>query len=129
LPAPGAEAVRISPLVRGLLIIAAISAVIVVLNLETALVTANLLISVVFFLAIAFAAYMLWRDFGRREISLWPARQQYVFYGSIGLALVDIGWWFVTPLSGRNALVFFVVLGACVYAAVRTWRRQHSYGS
>jgi hypothetical protein len=118
---------RPSPLVRGLLILAAISLVIVVLNLETALVTAAVLLKVAFFLAIAFGAYLLWRDFGRREIGMWPTLSQYVFYGAVGLALVDLGWWFVTPLGGRDALAFFVVLGACIYAAVSTWRRQHSY--
>jgi hypothetical protein len=118
---------RLSPLVRGLLILAAISLVIVVLNLETALVTANVLLSIGFFLAIAFGAYLLWRDFGRREITMWPTRAQYVFYGAIVLALVDLGWYFLGSLSGRDALAFFVVLAVCLYAAVSTWRRQHSY--
>jgi hypothetical protein len=119
---------RISPLVRGLLILAAVSLVIVALNFETALITANDLVRVAFFIAIAFAAYMLWRDFGRREIGIWPGRAQYVFYTAVGLAVVDLGWWFVTPLGGRDELAFFVVLAACAYAAVSTWRRQHNYG-
>jgi uncharacterized membrane protein YgdD (TMEM256/DUF423 family) len=116
--------VRISPFVRGLAIIALISLAIVVLNLETSLATASVLLRVAFFLAVAFAAYMLWRDFGRREIAVWPARAQWVFYGAVALFVVDLGWYFVTPLGGLDALAFFVVLGACVYAAVRTWRRQ-----
>jgi hypothetical protein len=120
---------RLSPLVRGLLIIAAISLVVVVLNLETTLITANVLLQVAFFLALAFGAYLLWRDFGRREISVWPARQQYVFYGAIALALVDIGWWFLGRPSGRDLLAFFVVLAVCIYVGVITWRRQHTYGA
>jgi hypothetical protein len=119
---------RISPLVRGLLILAGIAALIVVLNLETSLTTAALLVRVVFVLVIGLVAYMLWRDFGRREIGLWPARAQWVFYGSIGLFLVDLGWFFVAGLSGLDALVFFVVAGACVFCAVWTWREQHRYG-
>jgi hypothetical protein len=111
-----------------MLIIAAIAALIVALNLETSLATAALLVRVAFFLVIAFVAYMLWRDFGRREISIWQTRQQWVFYGAVGLLVVDIGWWFLTTLSGLNALVFFVVAAACVYAAVRTWREQRRYG-
>ena len=119
---------RISPFARGMLIIAGISLLVVVLNLETALSTAALLVRLAFFLAIAFVAYMLWRDFGRREIGIWQARQQWVFYGAVGLLVVDLGWWFVAGLSGLNALVFFLVAGACVCAAVRTWREQRRYG-
>jgi len=118
---------RISPFARGMLIIAAIALLVVVLNLETSLATAALLVRVAFFLAIAFAAYLLWRDFGRHEIGVWQARQQWVFYGAVGLLLVDLGWWFVASLSGLDALVFFLVAGACVYAAVRTWREQRRY--
>jgi hypothetical protein len=119
---------RISPFLRGMLIIAGISLLVVVLNLETALSTAALLVRLAFFLAIALVAYLFWRDFGRREIAYWDSRQQWVFYGAIALLVVDFGWWFVAGLSGLNALVFFLVAGACIYAAVSTWRRQHRYG-
>jgi small-conductance mechanosensitive channel len=117
-----------SPFVRNLGILALLALAIVLLNLETSLVTASLLLQVAFFLAIAFVAYMLWRDFGRREIELWPRRAQWVFYGSIALLVVDLGWFFLVSLSGLNALAFFLVAGACVYAAFRTWREQHRYG-
>jgi hypothetical protein len=120
---------RISPFARGMLIIAAIALVIVALNLETSLITAGLLARVAFFLAVAFVAYMFWRDFGRREIGLWGRRQQWVFYGAVALFVVDLGWWFTTSISGRDALVFIVVAAVCVYAAVVTWRRQRTYGS
>jgi hypothetical protein len=119
---------RISPFARGMLVIAIVAGLIVVLNLETSLSTAALLVRVAFFLAIAFVAYMLWRDFGRREIVLWPARAQWVFYGAIALFVVDIGWYFVHGVNGADALVFFLVAGACIYAGVRTWRDQHRYG-
>ena len=118
---------RISPFVRGMLTIAAIALVVVVLNLETALSTAGLLVRLAFFLAIAFVVYMYWRDFGRREIGVWQARQQWVFYGAAALLVVDVGWWVVAGVSGLNALVCFLVAGACVYAAVRTWREQRRY--
>ncbi len=118
---------RIPPFARGMLIIAGIALLIVLLNLETALSTAGLLLRVAFFLAIAFVVYMYWRDFGRREIGIWQARQQWVVYGAAALLVVDLGWWFVTGLSGLNALVFFLVAGACVYAGVRTWRDQRRY--
>ena len=119
---------RISPFVRGMLIIAAISLLVVVLNLETALSTAGVLLRLGFFLAIALVAYLFWRDFGRREIGLWQSRQQWVFYGAVALLVVDLGWFFIVGVSGVDALVFFLVAGACVYAGVRTWRDQRHYG-
>ena len=118
---------RISPFWRGMAIIALIAGVIVVLDQERSLTTASTLVRFGFYIAIAFAAYLLWRDFGRREIELWPRRQQWVFYGAVALALVDLGWYFATPLSGRDLLAFFLVLAACAYACVRTWRDQHRY--
>jgi hypothetical protein len=119
---------KISPFVRGMLIIAAISLLVVVLNLETALSTAGVLLRLGFFLAIALVAYLFWRDFGRREIGLWQSRQQWVFYGAVALLVADLGWFFVVGVSGLDALVFFVVAGVCVYAGVRTWRDQRRYG-
>jgi hypothetical protein len=119
---------RVPPFARGMLIIAAIALLVVVLNLQTSLVTAALLVRVAFFLAIAFAAYMFWRDFGRREIGMWQSRQQWVFYGAVALFLVDLGWWFLASPSGPELLVFFVVAAVCVYAALITWRRQRTYG-
>lgn len=119
---------NVSPFVRNLLVLAAIAALIVVFNQETALVTAALLLRIAFFIAIAVVAYFFWRDFGRREISLWPQLAQWVFYGALALFVVDLGWWFFGNPSGRDALAFFLVLAACVYAMVRTWRDQRTLG-
>ena len=118
---------RIPPFARGMLVIALVAAAIVVLNLGTSLTTAALLVRVAFFLAIALAAYMVWRDFGRREIGLWPTRVQAIFYGALALLVVDLGWYFVRGVSGPDALVFFLVAAACVYVAVRAWRDQHRF--
>ena len=118
---------RISPFWRGMAIIALIAGVIVVLDQERSLTTASTLVRFGFYIAIAFAAYLMWRDFGRREIELWPRRQQWVFYSAVALFLVDLGWYFATPLSGRDLLAFFLVAAACVYTGVRTWRDQHRY--
>jgi hypothetical protein len=46
---------------------------------------------------------------------------------AVGLALVDLGWYFATPLTGPDLLVFFLVLAACIYACIRTWRGQNRY--
>jgi hypothetical protein len=119
---------RMSPFVRNLAILALLALVIMLLNLQTSLVTAAILLRVAFFIAIAFVAYMLWRDFGRREIELWPRRSQWVFYGAVGLLVLDLAWFFLVSPSGLDALVFFLVAAACVYAGFRTWRDQHRYG-
>ena len=112
------------PFVRNLLILAVVAAAIVVLNQETALATAGTLLRFAFFIVIGVVAYFVWRDFGRREIELWPSRQQWLFYAAIGLFVVDLGWFFLAHPQARDALAFFVVAGICVYVAVRTWLDQ-----
>jgi hypothetical protein len=116
-----------SPFVRNVLILAAVAAGVVVLDLEVALVTVGLLLQIAFVLAIAFVVYMLWRDFGRREMSTWPARAQWVMYGAAGLLFVDLGWLFLGGLSGLDALAFILVAAACIFAGWRTWRDQRTY--
>jgi CDP-diglyceride synthetase len=118
---------RISPFMRGMAIIALIALAVVVLNLQTSVNTAATLVRFAFYIAIGLVVYLLWRDFGRREIGVWPQRAQWVFYASVGVFLVDIGWYFATSLHGRNLLAFLIVAAACVYVAVRTWREQHRY--
>jgi hypothetical protein len=112
---------------RNLLILAAVAVVIVVLNLEVAVFTVGMIVRFVFFIAIAVVAYFYWRDFGKREIETWDGRSQWVFYGAVGLFVVDVGWWMLGGArSGPNALAFFVVAAVCIYVAIRTWRAGRS---
>ena len=113
-----------TPFIRNLLILAGVALVIVLLNFETAVVTAGLLLRVAFIIAIAVVAYFYWRDFGRREISTWPQRAAWVFYGAVALLVVDIGWWMLGGLAGRDLLAAVLVAIACGYAGYRTWRDQ-----
>ncbi len=115
---------NISPFVRNLLILAVIALAVVVLNQETALATAGTLLRFAFFIAIAVVAYFFWRDFGRREIAIWPNRAQVVFYGAVALLVIDLGVWFSNPPTGRIALALIVVAAASVYTGVRTWLQQ-----
>jgi predicted MFS family arabinose efflux permease len=115
---------NINPFVRNLAILAVIAAVIVVLNQETALATAGTLLRFAFVIALAVVAYFAWRDFARREIETWPTRQAVVFYCAIALGVVDIGWYMLVSLAGRDVLAFVAVLAVCVYVAIRTWRDQ-----
>jgi hypothetical protein len=115
-----------TPFVRNLLILAAGAAVIVLLNLQVAVVTAAVLLRIAFIIAIAVVAYFYWRDIGRREISTWPQRAAWVFYAAVALLVVDIGWLMLGSLSGRNLLVAILVAAASVYVGYRTWRDQKS---
>lgn len=113
-----------TPFIRNLLILAAVAAVIVVLNLQVAVITAGVLLRIAFIIAIAVVAYFYWRDIGRREISTWPQRAAWVFYAAVALLVVDLGWLMLGSLAGRNLLVAILVLAACGYASYSTWRDQ-----
>ena len=117
---------NITPFARNLAILALVAVVIVVLNQETALATAGTLLRFAFVIAIGVVAYFAWRDFGRREISTWPTPKAGLFYGAAALLVVDVGWFMLSSLAGRDALAFFAVLAVCVYVGVRTWRDQRS---
>jgi len=116
-----------NPALRGFLLIALVAAVVVVLSLDEVLATVGGLLRIAFFLAIAFFLFLLWRE-RRSDIETWSERSRGVFYGAVILAVVDIGAFVGLSPDGRDALAFFLVLGVCVYAAVRTWRAEHTYG-
>jgi hypothetical protein len=115
---------HVNPFARNLAILAVVAVLVVVLNQETALYTAGRLLQLAFVIAIAVVVYFLWRDFGRREIGMWPQRAQVVFYAAGALLVADVGWWMTSTLNGRDALAFFAVAAASAYALVRTWRSQ-----
>jgi hypothetical protein len=117
---------RLNPTLRGFLIIAAIAAVVVVLQLEATLVALLILARVAFILAIAFFVYLMWRE--RREgIAAWPQRQRVVFYGAALLAVADVGVYWYGGATGLQILAFVGVLVCCGFAMWRVWRDQHTY--
>jgi hypothetical protein len=115
-----------NPTLRGFLIIGLVAAVVVVLSLQSVLSTVGGLLQIAFFLAIAFFLFLLWRE-KRGDIETWSDRSRNVFYAAIILAVVDIGALIGLGASGRDALAFFLVLGACAYAIFRVWRSEHTY--
>jgi hypothetical protein len=117
---------HVNPFIRNLAILAVIALLIVLLNQETALATAGELVRVAFFIVIGVVAYFFWRDFARREIETWPTRAAGVFYVAVGLLILDIGWYMLVGVTGRDALAFIVVAGICVYVGIKTWREQKS---
>jgi small-conductance mechanosensitive channel len=116
-----------NPTLRGFLIIAGIVLVVIVLNQQTTLLSLVYLTRIAFFLAVAFFVYLLWRE-RRGDISTWPGRAQFAFYGGALLIVVAIGAFILRSPSGQEALLFFATLGISGFAMFRTWRDQHSYG-
>ena len=112
--------------VRGLVLIAIVSAAIVALSLESALVTAGALMRIAFFLAIAFFLFLLWRE-RRSDIEAWSDLSRRTFYGAIVLAVVAIGALISLSPSGADAIAFFGVIACCAWAVWRVWRREHRY--
>lgn len=119
---------RITPTVRGFLIIVAVAAIVTALQLQLALAVVLTVIRVLFLAAIAFFLYTLWRN-NRSDIALWQRRSQVVFYGAAALAIVDVVAAFspLWPGSALESLVFFCVLAACGYVMWRVWRDEHTY--
>ncbi len=117
---------RLNGTVRGLLIIAAVAAVIVVLQLWMTLAVLVLLARIAFFLAIAYFVFLMWRE--RREgISMWPQRAQWVFYGSAVVAVADVAVYWYGGAHGMQVIAFVAILALCGLAMFRTWREQHRY--
>jgi hypothetical protein len=116
-----------NPTLRGFLIIIAIALVVVILNLETTLFSLRILASIAFFIAVAVFVFLLWRE-RRFEISTWPGRVRFAFYGGALLIVSSLGLFFWFGISGRNALAFFLILGLSGFSMYRVWRDQQSYG-
>jgi Mn2+/Fe2+ NRAMP family transporter len=111
---------------RAFVIIAAIAAIVTVAQLEETLSVVGGLLSIAFFLAVAFFLFMLWRE-RRGDLETWSDHNRRVFYAAIILAVVDIGAVIGLDEGGFGALAFFLVLGACAYAIFRVWRAEHRY--
>lgn len=118
--------VRLNPTLRGFLIIAAIAALILVLRLEATLAVLFLVARIAFLIAIAFFIYFLWRE-RRSELSMWPVRAKWVFYGGAAVIIADLAAIFFLNETGPDAVAFVITLGLCTFAMWRTWKDQHTY--
>ena len=122
---------RTNGTLRGFLIVVAVAAALTAAgtagDLTIALVF--LVLRIAFLVVIAIVLVRLWRR-NREDIATWPLRVRMVFYGGAALALVNLlaAFLFPWPDGGLEALVFFLVLGACGFAMWRAWRDQHTYG-
>lgn len=112
---------------RGLALVALVALVVVLLSLEPVLAVTGGLLRIGFFLAVAFFLFLVWRE-RRGDLEAWSERNRRVFYGAIALAVLDVGAVIGLSPAGADAVAFFAVLAACVYAVVRVWRAEHTYG-
>ena len=117
---------RMNPTLRGFLIIAAIAAIVVALQLQMTLVALLVVARIAFILAIAFFVYLMWRE-RREEIGQWPLRARLVFYGAGVLAIADIGANWYGGAHGFQVMAFVAVLALCGFAMFRVWRDMHTY--
>ena len=117
---------RMNPTVRGFLIIIAIVAIIVVLQLEATLSALLIVARIAFLLAITFFIYLMWRE-RREEIGTWSPRARVVFYGAALLAVADLGADWYGGAHGGQIIAFLAVLVLAGLAMWRTWRDQHTY--
>ncbi|MFO7571567.1 MAG: hypothetical protein R6W48_03070 [Gaiellaceae bacterium] len=117
---------RIPPLARGIGIVALIALVVVVLSLQPVLAAIGGLLRIAFFLAIAFFLFLVWRE-RRGDLEAWSEWNRRLFYAAIVLAVVAIGMWIGLGIPGRDAFALVVVLAACAYVIVRTWRLEHRH--
>ena len=111
------------PTLRGFLIIGAIALVIVALSLQPTLAALSLLASIGFMLAIAFFVYLQWRE-RRGEISLWPPRALFGFYGGAILIVLSLVLYFAEPPDGLDAVAFLFIIGLGGFSMFRVWRDQ-----
>jgi hypothetical protein len=116
-----------NPMLRGFLVIGLIALVVVLLNLQNTVNSLLLIASIAFPIAIAFFIYLLWRE-RRGEISVWPARVRFAFYGGALLIVADLLAFFFVGAAGLDAAAFLLVLGFAGFAMFRAWRDQHSFG-
>jgi hypothetical protein len=118
---------RIPPLARGIGIVALIAVVVVVLQLQAVVATVGGLLSIAFFLAIAFFLFLLWRE-RRGDFEVWSDWNRRLFYGAIILAVVAIGLFIGYGLPGnRDALALVLTIAGCAFVVFRTWRLEHRY--
>jgi uncharacterized protein involved in cysteine biosynthesis len=94
----------------------------------TGLTVALWLLTVAFFVSIAFLGYRLFREH-RMTIESLSSVERGVAYGSIGLAFVDFtATNRLASLGGIGWLIWLSVLGLCSYGIFWVWRHASEYG-
>jgi len=94
----------------------------------SALDAAVTLLTILFFTAIAFLAYRLFREH-RFELDTLESGQRLVLYASIGLALVTFtATNRLFNIGGAGILVWLALLALCSYGIFWVWTKYRRYG-
>jgi hypothetical protein len=103
-------------------------AVVVLPGGGSALNVAVTLLTILFFAAIAFLAFRLFREH-RFELDTLESTQRLVLYGSVGLALVTFtATNRLFDTGGAGVLVWLALLALCSYGIFWVWTKYRSYG-
>lgn len=93
----------------------------------SALDVALTLLSIAFFVAIAFLVFRLYRQY-RFELDALDDRTRLVLYGSVGLALLTFtATSRLFDTGGLGALTWLVLLGLASYGVYWVWMRYRSF--
>jgi len=112
-----------SGLVRGLAVVTVVSAVVVALSAEWSLTVLGAILWVAFLVALGFFLVRLFKE-RRSEADHWTQRGRVTFVAAIAIAVADVLAAIVLAPTRADAVIFFAVLAAAVYAAVRVWRDE-----
>lgn len=112
-----------SGLVRGLALVAVVSAVIVAFSAQWSLAVVGTLLWVVFVIALGFFLVRLFRE-RRGEADHWTQRGRVTFVAAIAIVCTDVLTAVLLAPTRGDAVIFFAVLACAVYAAVRVWRDE-----
>jgi hypothetical protein len=112
-----------SGLVRGLAVVTVVSAVVVALSAEWSLTVVGAILWIAFLVALGFFLVRLFKE-RRGEADHWTPRGRITFVAAIAIAFVDVLAAIVLAPTRADAVIFFAVLAAAVYAAVRVWRDE-----
>ncbi len=86
------------------------------------------LLTIVFFTAIAVAGYRLHRQY-RFELDSLPERQRLILYGSVGLAFLTFcATRQMFDAGGAGAVAWLALLALCSYGLYWVWTQYRSYG-
>ncbi len=84
------------------------------------------ILQLLFLVALAWLAYRFWRE-NRSTIDTMPGDRRLMLYGAaavLALVVLSSRFWVVDAFS---ALIFFAIVGACLYALYTVWQDARGY--
>ncbi len=84
------------------------------------------ILQILFLVALAWLAYRFWRE-NRSTIDTMPGDRRLMLYGAaavLAVVVLSSRLWVVDAFS---ALIFFAIVGACLYALYTVWQDARGY--